>query len=92
MIVENLTFGSWEGGVPEAIIDWSTGYFDKISLFVYANLEELFQEGREQKKHCRPRKCYFHHWCLRPKDEATVFPPLPRKGPFLNTPTLEDVS
>ena len=36
--------------MPEAIIDWSTGYFDKISLFVYANLEELFQEGKEGRK------------------------------------------
>ena len=36
--------------MPEAIIDWSTGYFDKISLFVYANLEELFQEGKECRK------------------------------------------
>ena len=79
--------------MPEAIIDWSTGYFDKISLFVYANLEVFVSGGkREQKKHCRPRKCYFHHGCLRPNDEATVFPPLPRKGPFLNNPTLEDVS
>ena len=32
--------------MPEAIIDWRTGYFDKISLFVYANIEKLFQEGK----------------------------------------------
>ena len=37
--------------MPEVIIDWSTGYFDKISLFVYANLEELFQEGKGNRKH-----------------------------------------
>ena len=36
--------------MPEAIIDWSTGYFDKISLFVYANLEELFQGGKGSRK------------------------------------------
>ena len=36
--------------MPEAIIDWSIGYFDKISLFVYANLEELFQEGKGSRK------------------------------------------
>ena len=36
--------------MPEAIIDWSSGYFDKISLFVYANLEKLFQEGKGAEK------------------------------------------
>ena len=36
--------------MPEAIIDLSAGYFDKIPLFVYANLEELFQEGKEGRK------------------------------------------
>ena len=36
--------------MPEAIIDWSRRYFDKISLFDYANLEELFQEGKEGRK------------------------------------------
>ena len=35
--------------MPEAIIDWRAGYFDKISLFVYANLEELFvSEGKRE--------------------------------------------
>ena len=69
--------------MPEAIIDWSTDYFDKILLFVYANLEEPFQQGKgSRKKHCRPRKCYFQHRCLRPKDEATVFPPRQEKVLF----------
>ena len=69
--------------MPEAIIDWSTDYFDKILLFVYANLEEPFQQGKgSRKKHCRPRKCYFQHGCLRPKDEATVFPPRQEKVLF----------
>ena len=36
--------------MPEAITDWSTGYFDKISLFVHANLEEPFQEGKGSRK------------------------------------------
>ena len=31
-------------------MDWSTGYFDKISLFDYANLEELFQEGKRSRE------------------------------------------
>ena len=44
--------------MPEAIIDLSAGYFDKISLFFYANLEELFVSGgkREQKKTLQTKK------------------------------------
>ena len=42
--------------MPEAIIDWSTGYFDKISLFVYANLEELFQGGKGSRKNTASKK------------------------------------
>ena len=72
--------------MPEAIIDWSAGYFDKISLFVYVNLEELFQEGKGSRKNTAD------HESVASTTGVSVPKTTTKKGHFLNTPTLEDVS
>ena len=59
------------------------GLFWQNFIICLCKLRRTVSGGkREQKKHCRPRKCYFQHGCLRPKDEATVFPPRQEKVLF----------
>ena len=70
--------------MPELGYHWlEYGLFWQNFIICLCKLRRTVSGGkREQKKHCRPRKCYFQHGCLRPKDEATVFPPRQEKVLF----------
>ena len=78
--------------MPEAITDWSTGYFDKISLFVHANLEEPFQEGKGSRKNTADQGSVTSSTGVSVPKMKPPFSLHDKKRSFSNSPTLEDVS
>ena len=82
MIVENWTFDQRPVCQRLSLTGVRVILTKFYYLFMPTQKNRFSREKGAEKKHCRPRKCYFQHGCLRPKDEATVFPPRQEKVLF----------